>query len=99
MRNLVFRGNSRRPADPAGDKPTYRTVGFAERLGGGRKELTCAKLSGKEAFEDAGIVGTVQKMATYSYWKRLPKDQSVTSTVDVFALKVAELLDDWPEKM
>ena len=68
--------------------------------GWAEKELSCPQVAEKEAFEEAGIVGVIQrkKMATYSYWKRLPKKRGVTCNVDVFAMRVTELLDDWPEK-
>ena len=68
--------------------------------GWAEKELSCAQLAEKEAFEEGGIVGVIRrkKVATYSYWKRLPKERGVTCTVDVFPMRVTELLDDWPER-
>jgi len=44
--------------------------GWAER------EPTCTQLAEKEAFEEAGIVSVMRrkKMATYSHWKRLPRN-------------------------
>jgi 8-oxo-dGTP pyrophosphatase MutT (NUDIX family) len=54
----------------------------------------------REAFEEAGVVGKVQKapVGSYTYTKRLSARKSVECKVDVFLLKVDQDLDEWPEK-
>lgn len=53
-----------------------------------------------EAFEEAGVRGRIKKkpIDSYIYHKRLNNGDHVLCKVSVFALKVAEELDDWPEK-
>jgi phosphohistidine phosphatase len=57
--------------------------------------LTPAASAAKEAIEEAGITGQVSLSAvgTYRYekWGR-------TYLVEVFLLRVDEVLDDWPER-
>jgi 8-oxo-dGTP pyrophosphatase MutT (NUDIX family) len=54
----------------------------------------------QEAFEEAGVRGEVEDVAlgSYRYEKRRPDGPSMPAEVEVFALAVRELLDDWPEK-
>lgn len=53
----------------------------------------------QEAFEEAGVEGTAgeQPIGTYRYDKILKNGSAVPCLVDVFALHVTDLLDDWPE--
>lgn len=73
-------------------------MGLAKGMG--RKATELLPVSGKRSLRGSRIVGVTQrkKMATYSYWKRLPKERGVTCNVDVFAMRVTQLFDDWPEK-
>jgi 8-oxo-dGTP pyrophosphatase MutT (NUDIX family) len=78
-------------------RETHRWVlpkGWAE------KGLTGSELVAKEAFEEAGLVGEVaeEPIGSYTYLKRLPNDRTVSCQVDVFAMRVNRLLDDWPER-
>ncbi|NBB83595.1 MAG: NUDIX domain-containing protein [Alphaproteobacteria bacterium] len=52
-----------------------------------------------EAFEEAGVRGTVAEapVASYRYDKMLPRNRRVAVDVDVFLLAVEEVLDRWPE--
>ena len=67
--------------------------------GWAEKRLTGAQVATKEAYEEAGILGETQPepIGSYGYVKKLPKGRAVECTVKVFPLKVAELLDTWPE--
>ncbi|WP_029009234.1 NUDIX hydrolase [Azospirillum halopraeferens] len=58
------------------------------------------EMAAREAFEEAGLRGTVAEtpIGTYEYVKRLSLKRSVPCVVDVFPLHVEEELDDWPEK-
>lgn len=53
-----------------------------------------------EAFEEAGVRGRIKKkpIGSYIYEKRLDNGGGVLCQVSVHLLKVAEELDDWPEK-
>ena len=54
----------------------------------------------REAREEAGVVGDIQKrpIGTYHYKKLLDNGLPVWCTVEVFALAVAERLSSWPEQ-
>lgn len=58
------------------------------------------RMAAREAFEEAGVVGTLVKPAygSYRYSKRLTSTKAVTCEVTVYLLRVEEELDDWPEK-
>lgn len=62
--------------------------------------LSGSKLAAKEAFEEAGITGSVSvaSLGCYSYEKRLPRDLTQPCTVAVFRMTVECELDDWPER-
>lgn len=64
------------------------------------KHLSPHALAAKEAFEEAGVVGEVQRrpIGSYDYLKRVPRDRVVHCSVRVFPLRVERLLDDWPER-
>lgn len=68
--------------------------------GNPEKGLAPHELVAKEAYEEAGLVGTVgrEPIGRYRYRKRLRGERSVACEVAVFALKVSHQLDDWPEK-
>lgn len=64
------------------------------------KGLDAHTAAAREAFEEAGVEGEVDPLAVgfYAYGK-LMKDGSVRPIdVDVFALRVARMFDDWPER-
>lgn len=65
-----------------------------------KKRLSGAETAALEAFEEAGLVGDIapDAMGVFRYRKRLPDGALVKCEVDVFALRVAEVLDDWPER-
>lgn len=54
----------------------------------------------QEAFEEAGIVGTVdpEAIGLYSYEKRRRLRGPVPASVHLFRMNVGEEHDDWPEK-
>lgn len=62
--------------------------------------LTGPELAAKEAFEEAGIRGTVaaKPAGAYAYAKRLPRERTMPCTVAVFAMRVDRELKDWPER-
>jgi 8-oxo-dGTP pyrophosphatase MutT (NUDIX family) len=66
--------------------------GWTEKRGG-------AKQAQQEAFEEAGIIGQIAStpLGSYAYPKRLQNGATVTCDVQVFALAVDRLLDEWPE--
>jgi len=57
-------------------------------------------MAAREAFEEAGGIGKVQKepIGSYTYTKRLSAKKSVECNVQVFLLNVEQDLEDWPEK-
>jgi 8-oxo-dGTP pyrophosphatase MutT (NUDIX family) len=59
-----------------------------------------AESAAQEAFEEAGIVGTVEPEAIgrYSYEKRRRSGAAVPAMVHLFLMPVAEERDEWPEK-
>ena len=67
--------------------------GWTEKRGG-------ALQAQREAFEEAGIRGRIATtpLGAYAYDKRLGGGATVTCEVEVFALAVDKLLDQWPEK-
>ena len=58
------------------------------------------RAAAREAYEEAGIVGDIEKRAagTYDYQKRLDDGTVTTCEVDVFPLRVKEELPRWPEQ-
>jgi 8-oxo-dGTP pyrophosphatase MutT (NUDIX family) len=61
--------------------------------------LAPAVLAAKEAFEEAGALGEVapEPIGTYRYRKRLEAGAGVACEVGVFPMRVARLLEEWPE--
>lgn len=68
--------------------------------GWAEKGLTGPELAAKEAFEEAGLIGEMaaKRIGSYRYLKRLPKGRAVDCKVDVFSMRIDQLLDDWPER-
>ena len=68
--------------------------------GWAEKGLTGPQRAAKEAFEEAGLIGTMgaTRIGSYRYLKQMPKRRVVKCAVDVFAMRVDQLLDDWPER-
>ena len=64
------------------------------------KRLAPHALAAKEAFEEAGVVGEVERrpIGRYDYLKRGPRNRVTPCSVRVFPLRVERLLDDWPER-
>jgi 8-oxo-dGTP pyrophosphatase MutT (NUDIX family) len=64
------------------------------------EHVTAHEQAAREAFEEAGILGSIdaEPIGAYAYPKRIAGGASVTCEVDVFPLQVEELLDDWPER-
>ena len=62
-----------------------------------RKPHMAAKI---EAFEEAGVVGSIGKrpIGAYSYAKRLKTADTVSCKVEVFPLKVRKEHEEWPER-
>jgi 8-oxo-dGTP pyrophosphatase MutT (NUDIX family) len=63
------------------------------------KKKKKAEVAAIEAFEEAGVRGTVGRkpVGRYTYWKRL-KDSFALIRVVVYSLEVREDLGDWPER-
>ena len=64
------------------------------------KNLTPAELAAREAYEEAGLIGSAgeRPCGRYSYEKRLNSGKSTLCKVDVYLFRVEDELDDWPEK-
>jgi 8-oxo-dGTP pyrophosphatase MutT (NUDIX family) len=64
------------------------------------KRLAPHALAAKEAFEEAGVLGRVERrpIGRYDYLKRGPGDRLTACSVRVFPLHVERLLDKWPER-
>jgi ADP-ribose pyrophosphatase YjhB (NUDIX family) len=64
------------------------------------KNLAASALASLEAFEEAGVSGTIQPepIGRYQSFKRLPSGKCLPCEVTVFRLDVAAHLDDWKEK-
>jgi 8-oxo-dGTP pyrophosphatase MutT (NUDIX family) len=63
-------------------------------------ELSPAENAAREAFEEAGVIGTVgpEPIGRYHYLKEKKEGGGIACRVDVFALAVSKQLDDWREK-
>ena len=65
-----------------------------------KKRHSGAAIAALEAFEEAGVEGEVApaSIGFYRYPKRMAKGRVVECDVDVYPMRVARLLDDWPER-
>ena len=62
---------------------------------------TPSQAAAQEAFEEAGIKGTIVSstpLGMYSYFKRLGSGEARAATVEVFLLHVQKHVKKWPEK-
>ncbi len=58
-------------------------------------------VAAREAFEEAGLVGTIVRkhpIGSYHYTKQLPGRREILCHVRVFLLSVDHQVDEWPEK-
>ncbi|MEW6125107.1 MAG: NUDIX hydrolase [Pseudomonadota bacterium] len=64
------------------------------------KDIAPHKAAAREAFEEAGLIGSTSRTAIglYTYEKRLSPIRSVTCDVLVFPMKVKRYLKKWPER-
>jgi 8-oxo-dGTP pyrophosphatase MutT (NUDIX family) len=62
-------------------------------------DMTLADSAAREAFEEAGVAGRVEAkpIGSYHYLKQKREGGGVPCRVDIFALKVTKVHDDWPE--
>jgi 8-oxo-dGTP pyrophosphatase MutT (NUDIX family) len=63
--------------------------------------LTAAATAEREAFEEAGVIGSIvgdTPVGSYRYEKRRPARKLITCEVSVFLLAVKRQLRKWPEK-
>jgi 8-oxo-dGTP pyrophosphatase MutT (NUDIX family) len=76
-----------------------RTKRFIIPKGWQMKGKSDPRSAGKEALQEAGIVGRPGRIpiGEYRYWKRL-RSAFVPITVTVFPMEVAEVLTDWRER-
>jgi 8-oxo-dGTP pyrophosphatase MutT (NUDIX family) len=66
--------------------------------GWAEKHLTEPELAAKEALEEAGVLGQISlsPISCYRYTKRMPV-ANLECVVNVYPLRVTQLLDDWKE--
>lgn len=57
-------------------------------------------VAAREAFEEAGLIGEIDQvpLSSFRYAKRLDGGVRKLCTVEVYALAVHDVLDDWPER-
>ncbi|HUB47211.1 MAG TPA: NUDIX hydrolase [Acetobacteraceae bacterium] len=63
--------------------------------------LTAAATAQREAFEEAGVIGSIvgdKPVGSFRYEKRRPARKLITCEVSVFLLAVKRQLRKWPEK-
>ena len=62
--------------------------------------LSAPEAAAREAFEEAGVEGDIDATAIgcFGYWKELREGRLKAVDVDVFPLRVAKELDEWPER-
>jgi 8-oxo-dGTP pyrophosphatase MutT (NUDIX family) len=62
---------------------------------------TPGKAAEKEAYEEAGVKGTITSLfplSIYTYFKKLEAGEARAATVEVYLLRVKERLKKWPER-
>ena len=60
-----------------------------------------SKTAEKEAYEEAGVRGTITSsipLGIYTYFKKLESGEVRAATVEVYLLRIKERLKKWPEK-
>jgi 8-oxo-dGTP pyrophosphatase MutT (NUDIX family) len=64
------------------------------------KRLKPWEAAAREAYEEAGLLGTVGRdpVGTFLYDKRLDNGRTVEVEVTVFPMAVRQQLEDWPER-
>jgi 8-oxo-dGTP pyrophosphatase MutT (NUDIX family) len=64
------------------------------------KRLKPWETAAREAYEEAGLLGTVglDPVGTYLYDKRLDNGRTVVVEVTVFPMAVRQQLEEWPER-
>jgi 8-oxo-dGTP pyrophosphatase MutT (NUDIX family) len=63
--------------------------------------LTPAEAAEKEAFEEAGVKGSIKSsipLGIYTYFKRVNASEVRAATVEVYLLQVTQCLKKWPER-
>jgi 8-oxo-dGTP pyrophosphatase MutT (NUDIX family) len=62
--------------------------------------LSPAENAAREAFEEAGVTGTIsaEPVGSFHYLKEKKDGGGIPCSVDVFSLAVTGQLDEWPEK-
>jgi 8-oxo-dGTP pyrophosphatase MutT (NUDIX family) len=65
-----------------------------------KKGKSARRSAAREAFEEAGVIGSVARQAvgSFSYEKELRNGRTVTCKVRVFPLQVKRQTQEWPEK-
>lgn len=68
--------------------------------GGIEKGFTAAQTAEREAYEEAGVKGTISAtpLGSFTYDKRLRDGASSPATVEVYAMRVEKELKKWPER-
>jgi 8-oxo-dGTP pyrophosphatase MutT (NUDIX family) len=64
------------------------------------KRMKPWEAAAREAYEEAGLLGSVgrEPVGTYLYDKRLDNGRTVVVEVTVFPMAVRQQLEDWPER-
>lgn len=64
------------------------------------KDRAAHEAAAQEAFEEAGVRGEITRepLGMFRYLKRLKGDRTQLCAVDVFPLRIAAVLDTWPEQ-
>jgi len=66
-----------------------------------KPDTTPSKAAAQEAFEEAGIKGTIVSstpLGMYTYFKTLRSGEARSATVEVFLLQVKKQVKKWPER-
>jgi len=58
------------------------------------------EVAAREAFEEAGVLGSIvgNRVGSYHYCKQLPGDEDLLCRVNVFLLQVERQAEAWPEQ-
>ena len=66
-----------------------------------KARVTPCKAAENEAYEEAGVKGTITgsiPLGFYTYFKKLDSGEARAATVEVYLLRVKERLKKWPER-